>query len=232
MPTPFRLIRVPEPEGEKSLWEVTEVQAWEGERQVGFLRISHIPRLRYAQRLPTRAHQLGRVLHLRSLLLPSPASMAAYRHAIFEGYQHLGYPEQAHAKSQEGVSRDEIQQAFDTMIERLWGQEQARVKAFEDFHLDRPMVDKVEVLEPGRGIGRALYLEAAKWVAEHGLQLHASEIQTDAARGVWASFQRKGLAHPTLGQRLALRLGPSSDQVASENLVAPLASRRRSSPVA
>ena len=41
-----------------------------------------------------------------------------------------------------------------------------------------------------QGIGRNLYIEAAKWLAEQGKRLHASAKQSPAARKIWKTFDR------------------------------------------
>ena len=53
----------------------------------------------------------------------------------------------------------------------------------------------VEANNSGRGIGMALYLEGARWIAKRGLAkgLYASSLQSDEAKEAWIKLERQGL---------------------------------------
>lgn len=218
--------RVPEPADANSLWEVTEVQAVQDHQVIGFLRISHVPRARYEARLPDRATRLAQALHLSAMKLPAAPTVKDYQQAVFVGLEHLGSWEHANQASQAVTSLEKGRVAHAQMVERLWAVEHAKVAAFESFHVDRPMIDKVEVVGPHqrRGIGRALYVEAANWVAERGLALHASQIQTVAAKAVWSGLARDGLAQVSAEGRAHLTGPLGEEQVQAAPTRAP---RRR-----
>ena len=85
-----------------------------------------------------------------------------------------------------------------------------------DFHVDKPLVDYISVYREGdsphdisgrvsddaprvtvgsrgTGAGTALYETAALWIAERGMQLHASGLQSDEAQAAWARFRKRGV---------------------------------------
>jgi DNA-binding transcriptional ArsR family regulator len=107
-------------------------------------------------------------------------------------------------------------------LERLWARESKQIirsitpeyERFRDYWLDRPQVEAVRVRSDGdssmlsggvrrpvaspldfrrRGIALALYRQAALWMGERGLSLHASSLQSPEAARAWASLERAGL---------------------------------------
>lgn len=68
-------------------------------------------------------------------------------------------------------------------------------KQFANYHVDKPLVDYINV-EPNfrrQRIAAALYEYAAKWLAKRGMKLYASGIQTEAAQAAWKWLkQNKG----------------------------------------
>jgi GNAT superfamily N-acetyltransferase len=181
-----------------SLWEVTEIQAHVDGTSVGFLRISHIPRARYETLRPTALDKIATAIHENELLHLGEADLPSLKRALHVGHLIVDNWATAVVVSDLPSTPAQARRAIEAMTERLNTHESTQVKRreFEAFHLDRPMVDKIEVTPAyqRQGMGRALYLEAARWVAEQGLQLHASQIQTVAAKAVWTGLARDGLA--------------------------------------
>lgn len=65
-------------------------------------------------------------------------------------------------------------------------------KKFKNYHKDKPFVDFIKVHEKfqRQRVAEALYLEAAKWLKERGMKLHASGLQTDQAQAAWDHLAR------------------------------------------
>lgn len=66
---------------------------------------------------------------------------------------------------------------------------------FLKFHVDKPVVDYIKTNTGfrGLGIGHALYLEGARWIAGKGMRLYASGLQSDSAKESWARLSSDGL---------------------------------------
>lgn len=84
---------------------------------------------------------------------------------------------------------------------------QENIRAFEDaymkspymrdfrrYNVDKPEVDNIRVDEAyqRQGIGHALYQYGARKMAERGLVLHASSIQSDDAKASWRALEERG----------------------------------------
>lgn len=64
---------------------------------------------------------------------------------------------------------------------------------YKDFHIDNPYVDflRVEEKEQSNGIGNALYLATATFLADNGFALRPSDLKTDQAKINFESFKKK-----------------------------------------
>jgi GNAT superfamily N-acetyltransferase len=81
-------------------------------------------------------------------------------------------------------------------------------RKFRAFHVDKPLVDFISVEPEFRRnrIGEALYREAAKWMAERGMKLHASGVQSKDAEASWQSMENQGMVERSRKRRF-LKLG-------------------------
>ena len=72
-----------------------------------------------------------------------------------------------------------------------------KMKNCKDFHVDKPLVDFIYVEKEyqKKGIGNALYFATANFIANNGLTLHASGIQTKEGQ---ANFQRFKANYPEM----------------------------------
>jgi GNAT superfamily N-acetyltransferase len=72
-----------------------------------------------------------------------------------------------------------------------------QIKDFKERFVNNPQVDYIYVNEDYRnkGFGKLLYLEAGKWLSELGLELRASQLQSDSAKVVWNGFIKSGIAY-------------------------------------
>lgn len=67
---------------------------------------------------------------------------------------------------------------------------------FCEYHIDKPEPDYILVRPDfkGIGVGRALYMAAGHWMAEHGLKFYQSTTQSDDAKNAWARLEKQGRA--------------------------------------
>lgn len=91
------------------------------------------------------------------------------------------------SKSLDDLSENQLLEKKNELIEKLKQRLEKDFKSFENFHVNKPLVDYIRVDEKFRrqGIGNALYQEAAKWLAKKGLKLYASGIQSKEAEEAW-----------------------------------------------
>ena len=196
-----------------ALWRVDEVRAHlDSGEQAGYCRISYVPSDRiegwdndiYA----FLAHR-GGALGIHGIKDPSRASHQTWSALAFAVQCELhGWPK-ANASAWHEKPLDEIRDFLEAArpgLEKKVGPKRAE---FIDFHVDKPLVDYIQVVEglQGKRIGRTLYQEAARWMGERGLSLHASGIQTESARRCWESMAREGLVEPTGVNRIRLKMG-------------------------
>lgn len=200
----------------RSLWRVDRVDAFNADGdKVGYLKISYVPKARIAHWqqdpyhfLADRGSGLGFYAprDLTQAEQPRLADLATSLHTEFEGMRASGNA-RWHEQSGEAILaqlrawRPQVQALVDRPM-----------REFIDFHVDRPLVDFVEVGEGFRGqrLSRWLYREAAEWMSERGLQLHASGAQRPAAARMWEVMGQEGLveAAPGSPDRRVLRTGP------------------------
>lgn len=69
-------------------------------------------------------------------------------------------------------------------------------KRYLEYHSCRPDIDFIQVEEEHqlKGIGTALYREAARWMLEKGMVLHSSTLQSGPAQKAWDKMVERGEA--------------------------------------
>ncbi len=88
----------------------------------------------------------------------------------------------------------ELKELFSQLYERVVKEYQSDYDEFIDLYQDRPMVDYIEVNKRGGGMGFALYIAGAKWMAEKGMVLCAStHEQSLDAKKAWDYMKSQGI---------------------------------------
>lgn len=198
-----------------SLWRVDEVRATlEDGTPAGYCRISYVPASQVADwddiygylRSYGQRHGLSEVVRLP---LP-PAASIEQRERWAVAIRDLRYPwarqdspERAPWANDAAV-RAYLEQARPWLEEKFGKARQE----FLDFHCDKPLVDYIRLPEAlqGKRLARALYAEAARWMAQRGLQLHASGVQTPEAQRCWQAMAASGWVETAPDGRRRLRL--------------------------
>lgn len=201
-------------EGPKaSLWRVDDIDAYgEQGQKLGFIRISYVPSERVERWeadvfafLADRGTSFG--IHCKKDIANLPdedlARLAHEIHNALDGWS------AATAAKWEIQPRHAILDAFEQWRPRLEDLVREKREAFVAFHVDRPLVDMISVEESfrGRHLGRELYRQAAMWMAERGLRLHASGVQTDDAQRLWGKMEDQGLVEKAPDGRRIYRVG-------------------------
>jgi GNAT superfamily N-acetyltransferase len=161
----------------------------EGKVHIGFIKFTWIPKKEWQRIVPTVWHYsyLFRGYHK------------------FEGYVKDG--------KQESLYKAIL---YDLIWDPTIGPDKAITKAkkklmpdmlkFKSQIVDKPFVDYIRVSPEvqRQGVGTQLYIQAAKYLATKGLKLHASTLQSDAAKASWEAMKRKGLPVKKYKKRVTL----------------------------
>lgn len=179
-----------------SLWRLDQInlQADDHPDQIGYLKVSYVPSARVIawkdiyRFLADRGSSIG----IYGLREPDTATQAEWARLAYRVQEKIESWTAANASHWSDRSITQIRAALEKYrpaLERAIGPDRDR---FCLFHVDKPMVDYVEVVEAwrGKGVGQILYQEGARWIAERGMVLHASGIQTPAAARAWDRMEK------------------------------------------
>lgn len=183
-------------------WIVHRIEAFIEGKEVGYINISYIPKTRFEYEYPTllqyldkiegrsaypgKAYATDGVDYYSEIFDELPTEVQIH---VLERMLHFNGGEQEHLDEKGLIKR---KQELMKELNRKFGQKFAD---FKEFNMDKPLVDyiKVEDHAQRQRVGIALYEKAAKWLATKGLNLHASGIQSDAAKASWEWLrQNKG----------------------------------------
>ena len=177
-------------------WRVARIEALVDGTVVGYIKLDWFPKGTFKKRYPTIWHWWSSFggWHIEEAL-ESGSELALWKAILpyLGGYHDSSKPDPDLATVRADLRRW-----------AKYAKLKDRVQKFIEYHVDKPQPAYIKV-EPEwvrRGIGSALYHEAARWLAKKGLALHASASQTAEAKAVWQSMQ----GHPAMrpGDRLSL----------------------------
>ncbi len=181
----MELIRTENIEKENRGWVVDKISAVKNGVELGYLKIEYIPDVEwnrwYKSILDFMVHIKGWCIGHRgpdvlgNLTTDKVKNMAWY----------------LWSKEFEAYDNDLVQRLIKEVTDRYQGD----FLSFERYHRNSPHPSYVLVPKEHcrKGVGTKLYLEAARWMDEKGLEFRASELQSDEAKALWNSFGRKGL---------------------------------------
>ena len=204
--------RIEDSEGDKNRgWQVDQIEAFIDGKNVGYLKISYIPHERFEKYYPTIFNFLGQIRG--HSCLPYKKRDKDYhtlsRDELIEYWPHAWitihryWPEHTwkegyllpNGQLVKNLDRPQLIAEWEKLereAQKVFGKQ---FKEFFQYHVDKPLVDfiRVENEYQRQRIGEALYKEGAKWMAEKGLKLHASTLQTKEAAGVWRHMEKGGI---------------------------------------
>lgn len=171
-------------------WKVDKITAFIDEDEVGYLKISYIPKENFNKIYHSIFNFISTIEN--RYLLPFEKRDVPY--------DHLTDRELVNCLSRcridaSGKDRKSLLLLMKKAEKELLSLETGhRFKRFAEFHVDKPLVDYIHVEKEMRrkGIGFLLYKEGAAWMAERGLKLHASDLQSAEAKMIWQRMGDEG----------------------------------------
>jgi hypothetical protein len=190
-------------EKENRGWVVDKVIASLVGEKVGYLKITYIPKKNFEKFYPTIIEYLdfsgwcvgkkedGLIEYVKNIL----------RHADVD-YLNKIYYDQNKSKYNEQWAREML---F-SLKQELSKKYKKEFDAFKNQWVDKPLIDYIDVEKKyiGTGIGYGLYIAGAKWMAERGLVLYASSVQSGEAERAWERMKRSGIPVKKDGKRTYL----------------------------
>lgn len=152
--------------------------------RIGYLKITYTPRAQWESFYPTVWH------YMRTR----------------EGFTSID-PDGTEANIRQELSKYRWGWLSPDELERIKIRYSESMEKARKHHVDKPVVGFIRVGEEFRrqGVGRAMYLEAARIMQERGMYLYASGTQGPEAEAAWLKFEAEGLV-VSVGERRHLRL--------------------------
>lgn len=173
-----------------------EVHAYINNEKAGYLKISYVPRQNY-QKIYKTGMDYARKCHGWCCGLGDNTDRDVLQQAAW--YCFLDNDLNEKIKT---MSAEELNDVFQMVEEHISKNLSEQIRKFKRFHINKPLVDSIQVFLPFRrqGIGTALYLEGARWMKEKDMFLHASGLQSESAEKCWDKFLKLGLAKSKSGR--------------------------------
>lgn len=173
---------------------VHELTAFVDNEKVGYLKISYIPEAEWEKRYKGDWGFLRWLKNFKGMALSRRENdLDAANLALSKQVDSLSNWLANNREEYDKLSREEKKELFDQYIERVNDLEGEKYEFDKAFHVDKPLVDYINVdpEERRRGIGFALYKKGAKILSERfGLPLYASGVQTEYAEKAWEKLKR------------------------------------------
>lgn len=185
-----------------SLWSVHSVNAFltiDGKKtQVGYLKVSYIPQSSWDEKILASRYPevLVYAAKVSGWCIPVDEDDEAETLHRTANYCNMDlYNEKAFLNNPH--SSKAYQDAKKDLYDRVDAKVTHKMKDCKDFHIDKPLVDFISVDSEyqRKGIGNALYFATVTLIADNGLTLHASGIQTLEGK---ANFQRFKANYPEM----------------------------------
>lgn len=206
------------PDGISDGWVVDMVEAHSPNGPAGYLKISYIP-CENAERLyPDAFHYVARRKGIGSFqwLVDTPEEQWD-RKQLVSALQAASRAWPTPKYEEENL--DQLRQLWREQRVLLCKKHELEYQEFLAFHVDRPLVDFIRVYREGErsgwvggqkadleaaehgglGVGTSMYETAALWMAQRGMHLHASGIQSGSAEKAWDRFRERGVVIPAPG---------------------------------
>jgi len=188
-------------------WVVDRVDAYLNDKPIGYLKISYVPDSEVKNTFPDVIHYIG---------------------ADHKGHTQLRNALKSGDKKEITRALSKLEDPWDDWIENLesrgklkymdekwWNDQYNRLnnavtkhfkKEYEGFLEDihnKPLVDYIRVEKDYQkgGVGFGLYIAGAMWMADKGMCLHASSLQSDEAKKSWDKMKQAGLPIKTVKQK-------------------------------
>jgi GNAT superfamily N-acetyltransferase len=182
-------------------WQVDQIKAFVDGQEVGYLKLSYIPRERFNRYYPSIFNWLSQ-MEGKHILPFNKQHLDPFKHLDAGEIKRALHNALYYYVKLEGLRYNEVESLPDSEL-LLWlrkAEGAAHTQSgdkFEDFYayyVNRPLVDYIHVNKDfrQRGIGTALYIAGAKWMAQKGMQMYASTLQQPEAAAAWKKMQERG----------------------------------------
>ena len=175
----------------------------------GYLKISYIPTDNFKREYPDVFHYVAKMKGWVTL------KNALKNNNLDERIRGLDHYGQYYATDLNDASLEDRLEMVKTLEKQVKSKFQKDYLGFKEYHVDKPLIDFIRVYDDldnsvfvdaneridrkGRinykrqGVASALYKEAALWLKELNLQLHASTLQQPEAKAAWEKMKSLGL---------------------------------------
>lgn len=175
--------------------------------EAGYLKISYVPKEKFSIHTPDAMHYMGK---LRGWCGVQDAFEKKDKVALVKSvarYIHDSPVFNASDKEISANGQEWLNEKIKEYKQKVNKKHGTIFKEFADYHLNKPKVDFIRVYEKGekvrnhfdndaeerestkdftrQHIALALYKAGALWMAQHGLKLYASTLQSKSAEAVW-----------------------------------------------
>lgn len=193
-------------------WIVHKLVAKVKNKEVGYLKLSYIPKIRFEEIYPSILNFISeRGIHCFPIgkenvhpmdLLPDEQRKIVNR--LYLSRMRIFGEMSPHEDSTDSEIQEILREILSPKNKsKNLKKEFQKFHEFRDFHVDKPLVDFIRVEEDFRGkkIALALYLEGSKWMKAKGLNVHMSGVHcSDRPTKIWNSFLENGFARTENGR--------------------------------
>lgn len=179
-------------------WTCDIVKAFLNGQELGYLKISYIPNERMERLFPDPVHYMA---HLGGWVGLDDALETGDKKKIalsISRYVDINLNNQESS----GQLKDKDSKWWDEKCNALMADVNSTKRYFRQWRIlkyhngDCPLVDYIRITRDEHkrnGIGVALYIAGGKWMAEKGMCLHASSLQSEEAIAAWQYMKKLGL---------------------------------------
>lgn len=184
-------------------WQVDKIVAYVNGQPRGYIKASYIPKERWEKYYHNIYNFVAQIVG--SSVLPFDRRDQDYhtfseqelqKHVFVIASKLYGSREANNLSERaKSMSRDELIAFYEENEKPLIRKYVKHLNKFRKRNINFPTIAVIDVDRPFRrhGLGRAMYIQMALWMAEKGMKLHASGLQTDDAQKTWEKMDSEGL---------------------------------------
>lgn len=183
-------------------WVVHKITAYSNQNDyLGYMKTSYIPSENMERFLPTPFHVIDAVRgsingfydyrNQKPIALKDPEHVKKQATSLLRIAPRIGWHKQQKIRKEYKGKYDKL---FDKISDDCLKKIQPDYQDFKDFHIDKPIVDYVNVNKKYRrmGVGMAIYVEMAKRLQRNfSMPLYASGVQSSDAEHMWKYLEHK-----------------------------------------
>lgn len=183
-----------------SPFAVDIISAYNDIQEVGYLKISYMPRKNWNTFFPGI---LNFVVYLGHRFFPSEYATTPWkkipievlRKHLVHGRLHIeNHVSSAEQRRMETLTDDQVYQEWENLEKIAKTKYGKRMREYQQYFVDKPFVDFIRVHPEfqRQKIGSALYKAGYEWMKSKGMKLRASGTQSDQASQAWTDMEKAG----------------------------------------